>query len=405
MMDARNELGGAVEFPFVVAGDLVACVEGMHRAIAERSFRAIGRHSEPVRVLHDGIATGVYRSLHSVARAAGHGATRAAALLPVEARDLSAHPAGARLVAALNGVAGDRLAAGGNGAAITMSVRVSDSDVATDHSHLAAAFPRASNRLAVFVHGLCGCEHSWDPRTGADSLNYGAQLEADLGHTPVFVRYNTGLHVSENGRSLSTLLEEMSAAWPTGVAEIVLIGHSMGGLVVRSACHYGRASGARWVEAARHVFCLGAPHLGAPLEKLANVYGSALAMFSETRPLAELVNRRSAGIKDLRFGSLVDEDWIGRDVDAFMKNTCSEVPFLDTAAYYFIGVTVTSDPDHPLGRLLGDLVVRFPSASGRGGVRRIPFEVGRVHHLGGLHHFDMLHRRAVYQQLRSRLAN
>lgn len=399
MTAARSELSGVAEVPFVVAGDVVACVEGVHRAVARRSFGAVGPVAEPARLLHDAIAAGTYRTLRAAAWAAGRGAALAADLLPAPARDLSRRPAGGRLVAALNGVAGDRLAASASGAAIGMSVRAGDADVATDRPALAAAFPRAGDRLAVFVHGLCGSEHSWDARGGPDSVSYPAGLEAALGCTPVLVRYNTGRHVSENGRELAALLEELRTAWPAPVREIALIGHSMGGLVARSACHYGASSGARWTEAVRHVVCLGTPHLGAPLEKAANVVGRSLALLAETRPFAELVNRRSAGIKDLRFGSVVDEDWLARDADAFLEDACGEVPFLDSAAYCFVGAAVTSDPEHPLGRLVGDLLVRLPSASGGGGRRRVPFDAAICRRVGGLHHIDLLHSPVVLEQL------
>lgn len=379
-------------------------MRGVHRAVAARSFGALGPVGAPVRGVHDAVAAGVYWSLHAAFQAAGRGVAPTSGLLPTQVRELSGGPAGGSLVAMLNSVAGDRLAAAGSQAAICMAVRVGGADVPADRAALAAAFPAAGERLAVFVHGLGGTERSWHARGGDDSLNYGAQLEADTGHTPVYVRYNTGLHVSENGRALAALLAAVTAAWPVPVREMALIGHSMGGLVVRSACHYGQAADMAWVGAVRHVVCLGTPHLGAPMEKAANIAGAALSAVAETRPFAELLNRRSAGMKDLRHGSLVDEDWIDRDPDAFLEDTCREVPFLDTAAHYFIGATVTSDPRHPGGRLVGDLLVRFPSASGQGHRRRIPFEVEHGRHLGGLHHIDLLHRRPVYEQLRAWLS-
>ena len=402
-MKPPNELSGVAGFPFLVAGDVLACVEGVHRAAAARSFGAIGPVATPVRGLHDAIARGTYRSLEAAFQTVGRGVAVAAGLLPAEARELSgAH--GGRLLAMLNGFAGDRLAASGSGAAIRMAVRAGGVDVTADRDALTAAFPAAAARLAVFVHGLGGTEHSWQVRGGRDSVNYGARLEADLDYTPVYVRYNSGLHVSENGRALAALLADVTAAWPVPVRVIALIGHSMGGLVVRSACHYGVLSDAAWAGAVRHVVCLGSPHLGAPMEKAVNAAASWLSLLPETRPFADLLNRRSVGVKDLRFGSLVDEDWIGRDPDAFLQDTCREVPFLDAAAHYFMGVTVTSDPEHPIGRLVGDLLVRFPSAAGRGRRRRIPFAIEHGRHLGGLHHIDLLHRRSVYHQLRAWLA-
>jgi pimeloyl-ACP methyl ester carboxylesterase len=182
------------------------------------------------------------------------------------------------------------------------------------------------------------------------------------------------------------------------VDELALIGHSMGGLVARSACHYGERDGGVWTERVRHVFCLGSPHLGAPLEKAANVLGWTLAGVPETRPFAKVVNGRSVGIKDLRFGSCVEEDWCDCDPDEFLRDRCQEVPFLPDAAYYFIGATLSPAP---VGRVLGDLLVRLPSASGRGrdGCRSIPFEIDNGRHLEGLTHFDLLNHPAVYDQI------
>lgn len=393
MSAAGDELDGVVAFPFVVAGDVLACVEGTHRAVARRSFDVAGPAAAPARLLHDAITAAVYPAVGATMRIAAAGTAQAAALLPAGVRRLSRRPAGGRVVAILNGIAGDRLAAAHSGAAIPMAVRSGDADVAPERPALAAAFPRAGGRLAVFVHGLCGTEHSWDERGRDESVCYGARLEADLGYTPVYLRYNTGLHVSQNGRALSALLERAVAAWPAPVTEIALVGHSMGGLVVRSACHYGAASGARWTPAVRHVVCLGAPHQGAPLEQATAVLGRALAALPETRPFAELIGRRSAGIQDLRSGSLVDEDWMGGDASGPVPGDPAGVPFLEGARYSFVAVTLTSDPEHPLGRALGDLLVRVPSASG-----------ASVTHLGGMHHLDLLHRREVYELLRDRLA-
>jgi pimeloyl-ACP methyl ester carboxylesterase len=184
------------------------------------------------------------------------------------------------------------------------------------------------------------------------------------------------------------------------VAEIVLVGHSMGGLVARSACHYGEREGMRFTDEIRHVFCLGTPHLGADLEKGANALAWALGKLPETRAVGQFLNARSVGIKDLRYGACVEEDWSGCEPDEFLRDRCSEVPFLPDAAYYFIGATLTPAP---LGRLIGDLLVRSPSASGRGTGRgrRIAFEVDNGHELVGVNHFQLLNHPAVYEQLRT----
>jgi hypothetical protein len=147
------------------------------------------------------------------------------------------------------------------------------------------------------------------------------------------------------------------------------------------------------------VICLGTPHLGAPLERAANVAGWALARLRETRPFADIVNGRSAGIKDLRYGSCAQEDWDGHDPDEFLTDRCGEVPFLPSAGYYFVGATLTRDSDHLLGRIVGDVLVQYPSASGNGPRRRIPFELENGTHLGGAHHMSLLNHPAVYEQI------
>jgi pimeloyl-ACP methyl ester carboxylesterase len=251
----------------------------------------------------------------------------------------------------------------------------------------------ATRRLVVFVHGLCETDEAW--RLGR-TPPYGARLYEELGYTPLYLRYNTGVHISQNGHRLAQLIEQTVHEWPVPVDEIALVGHSMGGLVARSACHYG----GDWSRAVRHVFCLGSPHLGAPLEKGANALGYALNRLPETRPLAKLVNGRSVGIKDLRFGSCVEEDWCDCDPDEYLRDRCTEVPFLDCATYYFVGATLTRRKQS----LVGDLLVQFPSASGSGKKRRLAFEVDNGMHVPRANHFQLLNHPAVYDQLASWLS-
>jgi hypothetical protein len=159
-------------------------------------------------------------------------------------------------------------------------------------------------------------------------------------------------------------------------------------------------AGRSWSRAVRHVFCLGSPHLGADLEKGVNVLGWALGRLPETRAFGEVLNARSAGIKDLRYGSCVEDDWRDGDPDELLRDRCSEVPFLPGAAYYFVAASLR---DGPVGSLFGDLLVRLPSASGRGSGRgrRIEFELENGRELTGLTHFDLLNHPDVYEQLRT----
>jgi pimeloyl-ACP methyl ester carboxylesterase len=371
--------------------------EELHRAIFTRSAGAAGAQTKAI---HDGVSTAVYAGLRGVFRGVGEAAGAALSVANGgESDPLKDGPAGSVALGALNGLHGDLLHRDRNELAIEMAVRRRRRDLALDSSSLAEAFPNPTSRLVVFVHGLCGTEETWS-WFGGHSTSYGARLARDLGFTPLYVRYNTGLHISDNGARLVGLLTRAVDSWPVDVSEIVLVGHSMGGLVVRSACHYGEESEEDWVDGVRHVFCLASPHLGAPLEKAANVAAWALGSFPETAPLARIVNGRSEGIKDLRFGYLIDQDWEGQDPDALLENNRHDIRFLETANYYYVGATLTRDPGHPLGHLVGDLLVRLPSASGQGARgQRIPFEIDNGHHAGGLTHFHVLNNADVYRQI------
>ncbi|HET8672383.1 MAG TPA: hypothetical protein VFL87_02010 [Thermoleophilaceae bacterium] len=367
----------------------------MHEGIASRVFGALGPLGAPVRLVHDGAVGAVYPAVRR-ALAAGPraGAARLAFNAPADALPASSSLRGSLAIAALNGAIGDVLEAGGSELALEMTLRHDGEQLDP------ASAEDVTGRLAVFVHGLCETDDAWS-LFAAGGASYGQRLADELGYTPLYVRYNSGLHISENGRRLSELLDEAVRSWPLPVEEVALFGHSMGGLVSRSACQQGRDAGAAWIEPLKHVFCLGSPHLGAPLEKAANVAGWALGRLPETRPFAKLVNGRSVGIKDLRFGSCAEADWCDCDPDEFLRDRCQDVPFLETATYYFVGATLSRTQDGLLGRLMGDLLVRYPSASGNGRHRRIPFEIDNGFHLPGATHFHLLGHPAVYEQLRS----
>jgi pimeloyl-ACP methyl ester carboxylesterase len=289
-----------------------------------------------------------------------------------------------------------------------MALRADGCSVPPTRAGLAAAYPNARCRVVVFAHGLCETEDAW--RLGATehyddpTSTHGSRLRRDLGYTPVYLRYNSGLHISDNGRQLDDLLERLVAAWPVPIDELALVGHSMGGLLFRSACHAAEESGTTWPRAVQHMLYLGSPHFGAPLAQLVHVGSWGMARIPETAPVAQLLNRRSAGIRDLRHGTVVEADWKDLDPDALRARKPSEVPLMPQASHYYIGATLTRDQSHPLGRVLGDALVQFPSASGRTRRRRLEFEADKGKHLGGLHHMDLLNHPLVYEHLRTWLS-
>lgn len=299
----------------------------------------------------------------------------------------------------LNAAVGDYLQREGNGLDLGMRFRIGDHYVSLDRTALAAALPQPTAKVALFVHGLATTEWSWclgaQAQHGDAALNFGGMLQRDGGYTPIWLRYNSGRHVSENGRLLAAALERLVAAYPVPITSLVLIGHSMGGLLLRSACHYGRQQGLGWPSRVRHVICLGAPHRGAPLEKLGHVLTRLLGAIDlpGTRIPARILAGRSAGIQDLRHGSLLDEEWPDHDPAGD-----SAASWLPDAHYLFVSATVTDEPAHPVAQIMGDLLVRVPSSRGpSGGAARPRIE---TQHVGSVLHHQLQTHPAVYALIR-----
>jgi pimeloyl-ACP methyl ester carboxylesterase len=394
-----NEVRALSALAFEELRGFPAGIRDMHLGIAQRAFRGVGLAARPIQIVHDALARRAYDGVGSSATALGRVADATIERQGIgQELSLSTTRRGSAVIAALNGLIGDRLERSGSDLHQPISLRRDGEAVALDADSLTAAFPHATARLVVFLHGLMGTEFYWDWGARGQRDTYGERLASDLGYTPLYLRYNSGLHISENGRSVAALLEHLVEGWPVEVQGIALIGHSMGGLVARSACYQASQSRHRWTGLVRQIVSLGTPHLGAPLEQGAHLASAALYALPETRMFGAFLRRRSAGIRDLRHGSLVDEDWRGRDPNALRAAACKEVPLLPGATHCFVSATITRSPRHPLGRLLGDTLVLVPSAAGQGRTRRIPFDAG--HHVSPTHHLALLNHPEVYERLR-----
>jgi pimeloyl-ACP methyl ester carboxylesterase len=395
-----DELRALSRLAFDEVGSAPGGIGGVHRAIADRVFGALGPAARPVEAVHGAIAAASYAAVGGSFGLAGRAVDVALRARGAAAVPLSSTPRGAAVIGAVQGLRGDHLEHAGSALHAPMAVRVGGAPVPPEPAALAAAFPETAGRLVVLLHGLMETEHAWSLGAERAGGTYGDRLAADLGVTPVFVRYNTGRHISENGRSLAELLEALVAAWPTEVTEVALVGHSMGGLVARSAAHRATLDGMAWPRHVRRVVTLGTPHLGAPLAQGTGALAALLGALPETRPFAGFLRKASAGIRDLRAGSLVDEDWQGRDIDGLRAAAVAEVPLLEGATHCFVSATVTRTPGHPVGRVVGDLLVLEGSAAGRSRRRTIGFREEDGLHVGGATHFALLNHPAVYAQLR-----
>jgi hypothetical protein len=397
-----SEVRAAGEAAARAFGGAVDHVQGTHRAIARRVFgRADGDRELSVAWAHDAISDGVYAAVRGVGGTVVRGAAElATASRRPEAPGIADLPVGDALLGALNGAFGDRFAAEDSALELRMTLRHRGRDLPVEPAELRRAFPLPSGRVALLVHGLCLTDASWSAPEGR--VAYAERLHRELGFDVVALRYNTGRRIPANGAQLAGLLAQLAAAWPGGIRELVLIGHSMGGLVCRSACVVGAEAGHDWVGALRHTVSLGTPHLGANLERAAASAAWAVGLLPETRALGDLLGLRSDGVLDLRHGAIVPDDgplegdrwpWVERG---------TAVPLLEGVAHHTVAATVAADPDSWLARtVLGDLLVTPASAVARArGDRRLGFRDEDVVVLGGMDHFDLQHDPRVWERLR-----
>jgi pimeloyl-ACP methyl ester carboxylesterase len=367
---------------------IVGTIREMHQAVATRAFRATrvvgGQVPES---LHDAAVTSIYGAISGFLRISS-GSIRALASRGI-GRPVESTRRGRRIVSAVNGLIGDELRMLDDPQAIVMAVRKAGADVPATGWQVAEAFRGGSSHLVVFLHGLCEDDESWSLGERVRGSTYASRLQADTDGTPVMIRYNTGLHVSENGKHLDVLLQQLTEAWPVDVTRITLVGHSMGGLVARAATNHATASGQTWHHLVRDVVCLGTPHTGAALEKVAHVGSRLLRFWPESTPFSGILESRSAGIVDLRHGYITRDEWEGQDLTAQWGLDRIAAAPLPHAEYHFVASTLGASKRHPLSSVLGDLLVHFSSATGVGRTGPV-VEGARFEYIPSAHHFALL---------------
>jgi pimeloyl-ACP methyl ester carboxylesterase len=290
----------------------------------------------------------------------------------------------------------------GNPLAIKMRLRKNGQALELDRQALAAAIPQPSARLLILVHGLCRSDQQWNRQ----SHDHGAALTRDLGFTTVYLHYNSGRHVSTNGREFGALMETLVQQWPVPLEQLVLVGHSMGGLLIRSACHYAKAADHSWLRHLRKIVFLGTPHHGAPLERGGNWVNGVLGRSPYVAPFARLGRIRSAGITDLRYGNLVDEDWAGRDRFDHVDDLRRPVPLPQGVRCYAIATTTGKRMGDMSDRLLGDGLVPLASALGchENPSLNLTFPESQQWIGYEMNHLDLLSHSEVYKKIKEWLA-
>ena len=399
-----GDLRGVARLAVRATTDLTSLAEALHAEIAR--FPLVFGRSPTGRTR--GLTGLVYATVRGVTRGVGNGIDAALGwLAPRLIAETPSTAARSAAIAALNGVLGDHLAATRNPLAIRMALRHGGRPLRLQRDALAAAFPAAHPHVVVLAHGLCMNDLQW-MRDGHD---HGAALARDLPCTPLYLHYNSGLPISLNGRRFARLLQALAAQWPVPLERLSIVGHSMGGLVARSACAHGARLGHEWPERLDAIVFLGTPHRGAPLERGGHWFENLLQVSPYSAPFARLGRIRSAGITDLRHGTVLAASRGGdgadrADGDAATGTSAGDVaPLPRRVRCLAIAGTLGSRSGDLKDRLVGDGLVPLASALGRGGRSHRSLFTRESQWISyETSHLDLLARPAVYRHLRQWLA-
>lgn len=387
------DLRGAAQLTTDAVEGLASLVEAMHARIASLPGVPVAP-DERTR----GITGLVYKSVRGVTRVVGGSVDALLGWLgpTLTAAGVGSLPQAEReaVIAALNGVIGDHLAATDNPLAITMAFRHQGKPLVLDRFAMRLRLRDAGPRPLVLLHGLCMNDLQWQ----RDGHDHGAALAQEAGYTPVYLHYNSGLSVSTNGRILAQQMERLLDAWPVPIERMAMIGHSMGGLVARSALHHAvliQRGGLRWTARVNDLVCLGTPHQGAPLESAGHGVDVLLGAAPYAAPLARLGQMRSAGINDLRHGNIVSSGDGTQRQDA--------VPLPPRTSCYAVAASLGPAGGSVKEHLLGDGLVPVASALGqhREPARRLAFDREHQAVVQKTSHLALLSSTEVFDLLRN----
>ena len=382
-----DDLRGASRLAIEATKGVMGLVQEMHRTIASGPAVLGSPLKGPATAATDLVYGGIKGVTHLVGSGLDLALEQLAPVLgsgkPGPQRDL--------VQAAVNGVLGDYLEATHNPLAWPLTLRHNHHTLPTDDPAglaevLTTAGTTASAHVLLLVHGSCMNDRQWQ-RNGHSHPDVLAEA---LHATPVFVRYNSGLHVSDNGAKLAAALEALLDAWPVPIEQITVLCHSMGGLVMRSAVHASEQAALRWRSHLRAIAFLGTPHHGAPLERGGNWIDVMLGVSNYSAPLAQLGQIRSAGVTDLRYGFVLPEHWVGRDRFEMDDDHRGPLPLPTNVPCFAVAGRMT---DGAVADFAGDGLVPTHSALGEHPSRpelSLDFPTARCLRVPGANHLDLL---------------
>ncbi|MGH1336840.1 MAG: esterase/lipase family protein [Aureispira sp.] len=389
-----SEIQGLIRLVADATVGVTDLVEHLHQRVVHPPFL----RSTPIQHLITKIAGVTYSSIRWSTRVVGGGLDRVAGqLTPWLGINETAEKEILR--AALNGIVGDYLEGKDNPLKIDMAFQYQSKALFLDKEHLKNTPPKVNGKILLLVHGLCMSAGQWT----REGHNHGTALAQELDSTVIYLQYNTGRHISANGQDFNKALEALIAHWPVPVEELMIVAHSMGGLVTRSALYYGQQAQKSWTEVLQKIVFLGTPHHGAPLERVGNYLDGVLEFIPYTQPFARLGKTRSAGITDLRYGNLIEEDWEGQDRFEDQGDTRKNIPLPQGISCYSIAAVLGKATTTATPQLVGDGLVQVKSALGQGkqAAQNLHFKKENTWVTYETTHFDLLSDAAVYAQIKT----
>ena len=332
-------------------------VEKMHKQVVHPPFLP----STPIQNLITNIAGITFKSVKWSAKIIGASISKILELLTPVIGNIKSSDAKEKTLSILNGVVGDYLVETENPLAIKMQFRYQSKVLQIDKKSVQESYPNCTGKILLIIHGSCMNDIQWTRK----NHNHAEILSEELQKTPIYLNYNSGKHISTNGKDLNENLEKLIENWPVPVEEIVIIAHSMGGLVTRSAIYYAEQNQNNWIPHLKKVAFLGTPHHGSPVERIGNYLDLVLASVPYLKPFASLGKIRSAGVTDLRYGNLIDEDWQHFDRFKLKGDQRKHIPLSTEIEFYSIAAVIGKENSKSKTKILGDTLVDVKSAFGQ----------------------------------------
>jgi pimeloyl-ACP methyl ester carboxylesterase len=398
MSKKSSELQGLIHLIMDATIGVTDLVESMHKQVIQPPFLPATTIQKSITK----ITSFTYNNIRWSTLFVGKNAHKIVSKLTPAIGNLKASDKKEIILSVLNGVIGDYLEEKENPLKITMQFRYQAKAFSIDKKIIKQTYSKVNGKIILMVHGSCMSDIQWTHK----NHNHGKVVAEDLQKTIIYLNYNSGKHVSTNGKELSLQLEKLVTQWPVPITELAVIAHSMGGLVTRSAIYYGEQHKNNWTKLLKKVVFLGTPHHGSHVERTGNYLDIILAATPYLKPFARLAKIRSAGVTDLRYGNLVDEDWLDKDRFELKKDKRQHISLSKNINFYSIAAVTSKETASLSKQIFGDTLVNVKSALGqhKNPDKNLHFKKENIWIAYQSNHLDLLSNPKIIEKLKEWLA-